>query len=31
MKAAMDLIPITKPIYGLYRDYIESEKPHLLV
>ena len=31
MKAALDLIPITKPIYGQYREYLEREKPHLLV
>ena len=31
MKAALDLIPVTKPIYGLYRGYLEREKPHLLV
>ncbi|MDA0182614.1 SCP2 sterol-binding domain-containing protein [Solirubrobacter phytolaccae] len=31
MKAALDLIPLTKPIYAQYRDYLEREKPHLLV
>lgn len=31
MKAALDLIPITKPIYAQYREYLEREKPHLLV
>jgi len=31
MKAALDLIPLTKPIYALYRAYLEREKPHLLV
>ena len=31
MKAALDLIPITKPIYAQYLDYLEREKPHLLV
>ena len=31
MKAALDLIPVTKPIYALYRAYLEREKPHLLV
>ena len=25
------LIPITKPIYDQYRDYVEREKPHLKV
>jgi hypothetical protein len=31
MKAALALIPITKPIYAQYREYLEREKPHLLV
>ena len=31
MKAALALIPITKPIYDQYRDYVEREKPHLKV
>ena len=31
MKAALALIPMTKPIYAQYRDYLEREKPHLLV
>jgi hypothetical protein len=31
LKAALALIPITKPIYEQYRDYLEREKPHLLV
>ena len=31
MKAALDLIPVTKPIYALYREYLKREKPHLLV
>ena len=31
MKAALALIPVTKPIYAQYRDYLEREKPHLLV
>jgi hypothetical protein len=29
MKAALALIPITKPVYAQYRDYVEREKPHL--
>jgi hypothetical protein len=29
LKAALALIPITKPIYEQYRAYVESEKPHL--
>jgi len=31
LKAALALIPITKPIYAQYREYLEREKPHLLV
>ena len=31
LKAALALIPITKPIYEQYRAYVESEKPHLKV
>jgi hypothetical protein len=31
LKAALALIPITKPIYAQYREYLEQEKPHLLV
>jgi len=31
VKAALALIPITKPIYDQYRDYVEREKPHLKV
>ena len=31
VKAALSLIPITKPIYGRYRDFVEKEYPHLLV
>ena len=31
LKAALALIPITKPIYPQYRDYLEREKPHLMV
>ena len=31
VKAALSLIPITKPIYEQYRAYVESEKPHLKV
>ena len=31
LKAALALIPITKPIYAQYRDYLEREKPHLVV
>jgi hypothetical protein len=31
VKAALALIPITKPIYAQYREYLERQKPHLLV
>ena len=31
VKAALSLIPITKPIYEQYRDYLGREKEHLLV
>ena len=31
VKAALSLIPITKPIYARYRDYLQREHPHLLV
>ena len=31
LKAALALIPITKPIYAQYREYLEREKPHLMV
>jgi SCP-2 sterol transfer family len=31
VKAALSLIPITKPIYERYREYLESEHPHLVV
>jgi SCP-2 sterol transfer family len=31
LKAALALIPITKPIYAQFRDYVEREKPHLKV
>ena len=30
VKAALSLIPITKPIYARYREYLEREHPHLL-
>jgi len=29
MRAALELIPITKPIYHLYKDLIAEEYPHL--
>jgi hypothetical protein len=31
VKAALSLIPITKPIYGRYRELVEAEYPHLAV
>jgi hypothetical protein len=31
VKAALSLIPITKPIYARYRSYLEEQHPHLLV
>lgn len=31
VKAALALIPITKPIYARYRDWLQDEYPHLLV
>jgi hypothetical protein len=31
MKAALKLIPITKPVFGKYREMLEREYPHLVV
>jgi hypothetical protein len=31
VKAALALIPITKPVYARYRALVESEYPHLVV
>lgn len=31
VKAALALIPITKPVYAQYREVVEDEYPHLLV
>jgi hypothetical protein len=31
MKAALALIPITKPVYAQYREVVENEYPHLKV
>jgi SCP-2 sterol transfer family len=31
VKAALALIPITKPVYARYRELVESEYPHLVV
>ena len=30
VKKALALIPITKPVYAMYRDVLEKEYPHLL-
>jgi hypothetical protein len=30
VKAALSLIPITKPVYASYREMLEQEYPHLL-
>jgi SCP-2 sterol transfer family len=30
VKKALALIPITKPVYAMYREYLEQEHPHLL-
>jgi hypothetical protein len=31
VKAALSLIPITKPIYARYREFVEDKYPHLAV
>src|SRR5687768_4891677 len=31
VKAALRLIPITKPVFGKYREMLEREYPHLVV
>jgi hypothetical protein len=31
VKAALQLIPITKPVYARYRDMVEREYPHLVL
>jgi hypothetical protein len=31
VKAALRLIPITKPVFGKYRAMLEDEYPHLVV
>jgi putative sterol carrier protein len=30
VKKALALIPITKPVYAMYREYLEKEYPHLV-
>lgn len=29
VKAALSLVPLTKPVYARYRDLVEAEYPHL--
>jgi len=29
VKAALALMPVTKPVFGLYRELVESDYPHL--
>jgi hypothetical protein len=31
VKAALKLIPITKPVYAQYRQMLEEEYPHLVL
>ena len=31
VKAALALIPVTKPLYARYREVVEAEYPHLKV
>jgi hypothetical protein len=31
VKAALSLIPVTKPIYERYRDLVAAEYPHLSI
>ena len=31
VKAALSLMPITKPVFALYREMLEAEYPHLVV
>jgi hypothetical protein len=31
VKAALSIIPITKPVYARYRELVERDYPHLLV
>ncbi len=30
VKAALSLIPITKPVYPMFREYLEAQHPHLV-
>ena len=31
IKSALKLVPITKPVFGLYREMVERDYPHLVV
>jgi hypothetical protein len=31
IKAALKLIPITKPVFAMYREMVERDYPHLVV
>ena len=31
VKAALKLMPITKPVFGQYRELVERDYPHLVV
>jgi hypothetical protein len=31
IKAALELVPITKPVYARYREMVERDYPHLIV
>ena len=31
VKKALALVPVTKPVFVLYREMLEAEYPHLLV
>jgi hypothetical protein len=30
VKKAIELLPVTKPVFGLYRELVEAEYPHLV-
>jgi putative sterol carrier protein len=31
IKSALKLVPITKPVFGMYREMVERDYPHLVV
>jgi hypothetical protein len=31
VKAALALLPVTKPVFARYRELVESDYPHLVV